>query len=81
MIATFEIKPDCSPYDIYTAIGQLKYHTVESGAKQFAVLPDLTSKETLLKLRRLSIESITFTMRGKAVKFHHLATKLRALTG
>jgi hypothetical protein len=79
MIASFEIKPEYSPYDIYTAIGQLKYHTVGSDAMQFAVLPEYTPRKSLLKLRRLGIESITFAMKDGAVDFHHLARKMKPL--
>jgi hypothetical protein len=74
----FEAKPDFGSTYLYSAIGQLKYNTLEvASAKQVAVLPVATPKDVLRRLRRLSIESITFTMTGKRVAFNDLDRKLK----
>jgi hypothetical protein len=68
----FEAKTDADPYSIYTAIGQLEYHSIPyPGARRVVVLPGLTPAQRS-GLSQLGIEVVTYARMGDQFTFEGL---------
>src|SRR5712691_9514729 len=76
--ALFEVKTDCTPYSIYTAIGQLLIHTIdiEPKPKRFIVLPEEVSSGARSMLQKLEIRVVTYSWHKNAVTFKGLSDRL-----
>ena len=76
IMAQFEVKTLPSTSNIYSAIGQLKYHSegpgVSSTCKNYAVFPVEVSSETVRRFEALGIKVIKFEYDGDQVVFPNI---------
>lgn len=74
ILAVFEVKSDTEPYSIYTAIGQLSYHTAghDPPPARILVTPDGLPRESTRRLAELGIEHLSCRWRGDQPSFPHL---------
>ena len=61
----FEVKTESARYPIYTAIGQLQFHSRDAGPKRVIVLPDVPDATAISALERLGIRLITYSRTGR----------------
>ena len=80
-LAHFEVKTTTSPADIYSAIGQLMYHTAElrTTPARIAVLPEDLPAEALARLKRLGLHVCTYRWERRKPVFPDLPRLLRRL--
>ncbi|WP_407281799.1 hypothetical protein V7O61_10825 [Methanolobus sp. WCC1] len=71
IIMLFEVKTDLLTTSIYTAIGQLKYHSAlyDSLPKQVIVLPGVPNERTTEILNKIGIEVLQYKLKKSKVKF------------
>jgi hypothetical protein len=65
----FEVKTDLSPQSVYTAIGQLYFHSTRRGRnpRLVIVLPEKPNANTAMRLSRLGIKVLVYKWRGRKV--------------
>lgn len=69
----FEVKPSSDSYSVYTAIGQLFFHTaLHPEIRRVAVLPHDSGGEVRTRLKALGIGFIGFEWQGQRLRFHGL---------
>ena len=80
-LAHFEVKTSASPTDIYSAIGQLMYHTAElrTSPARVAVFPEDLPADALARLKRLGLHVCTFRWERRKPVFQDLPHLLRQL--
>jgi hypothetical protein len=80
LLALFEVKPEFSLTNIYSAIGQLKYNSLGSPhAKLIAVVPVATPKRVVSRLSEIGIQTITFRKEKDRVMFQKVHENLDSL--
>lgn len=80
-LAHFEVKTTSSPADIYSAIGQLMYHTADlrTTPARIAVLPEGLPADALTRLKRLGLHVCTYRWERRKPVFPDLPRLLRRL--
>lgn len=80
LLALFEVKPEYSLTNIYSAIGQLKYNSLGSpDAQLIAVLPVTTPKRVISRLGGIGIQTITFRKRKDRIEFRDVNENVGSL--
>jgi hypothetical protein len=80
-LAHFEVKTTTSLTDIYSAIGQLMYHTADlrTSPARIAVLPEDLPADALARLKRLGLHVCTYRWERRQPVFPNLRRLLRRL--
>ena len=80
-LALFEVKTSPDPADIYSAIGQLMYHTADLRIPpaRIAVLPEDLPAEVFARLKRLDLHVCTYRWERRQPIFPNLPRLLRRI--
>jgi len=78
-VALFEVKPTADAYSVYTAIGQLYYHSKSGKDVRIAVLPSTCESGMLRVIRKLGIRVLLYAWNGQVPTFKDLFSVLQGI--